>query len=223
MSASALFTPVAGDFFVPVSVRLATLPRCDQLCTWRVYCAILDYLPRGCTELGERFTDRVLRQSPWLEGYSSRFVQRGLQILDRIGIIRRERAHGRRRIIIVGRLRGSTKPEPQPRAGAKPTRSSSVPNVGTIVGATPEQVAIARARIAATDDELPAASDEDLAEVAKFLEESKRRREAKAQQSARPAPLPRVAGAAGTAAQVLLESRRQSMGIRIVPDQPAGP
>src|SRR5262249_20544016 len=112
MSAAALFTPGAGDFHVPVSVRLADLPRGQQLAAWRVYSAILPFLPRGHTELGERFTDRILRQSPWLRDYSRRFVQKGLRILTDLGIIRRIPHHGRRIIVVVGRLRGSDKPKP---------------------------------------------------------------------------------------------------------------
>lgn len=189
MSAAALFTPGAGDFHVPVSVRLADLPRGQQLAAWRVYSAILDFLPRGQTELGERFTDRVLRQSPWLRDYSRRFIQKGLRILTELGIIRRIPQHGRRIIVVVGRLRGSDKPRPRAKADATPapTRSSAIPNVGIVKGATLEQIAAARAQLEAHQAEPPEPTPEEKAELDQFLEESRRRRDASGRAKLRPA------------------------------------
>lgn len=229
MSAAALFTPGAGDFHVPVSVRLADLPRGQQLAAWRVYSAILDFLPRGQTELGERFTDRVLRQSPWLRDYSRRFVQKGLRILSELGIIRRILQHGRRIIIVVGRLRGSDKPKPRAKAEPKPSpaKASTIPNVGTVTGATPVQVAAARAQLVAQQAEPPAPTPEEKAEIDRILEESRRRREAAGRAKLRPtpvnAPRPAEPGSPGMTAQAALEAKRQAIGVRIAPDPDPGP
>lgn len=229
MSAAALFTPGAGDFHVPVSVRLADIPRGQQLAAWRVYSAILDFLPRGQIELGERFTDRVLGQSPWLKGYSRRFIQKGLRILTALGIIRRIPQHGRRIIVVVGRLRGSDKPKTRAKAEPKPTpaRASTIPNVGIVADATPEQVAAARAQLDAHQAEDPEPTPEEKAEVDRFLEESRRRREAAARAKLRPtlvnAPRPDDPKAPGMTAQAALEAKRQAIGVRIAPEPDPGP
>ena len=125
MSASALFAK-NGDFYIPVTVQLAQIPRGDRTAAWLVYSALVDNLRPGQTVLGERFTDRVLRQSPWLHGYSYRFVQKGLHVLEQWGIIKRERGHGRRIITFTGRLRPSGKtarPEPKSPDKPKPKRT----------------------------------------------------------------------------------------------------
>lgn len=229
MSAAALFTPGAGDFHVPVSVRLADLPRGQQLAAWRVYSAILDFLPRGHTELGERFTDRVLRQSPWLRDYSRRFVQKGLRILTNLGIIRRVPQHGRRLIVVVGRLRGSDKPKPRAKAQPRPqpAKASTIPNVGTVKGASPVQIAAVRAQLVAQQAEPPAPTPEEKAEVDRILEESRRRREAAARAKLRPtlvtAPRPDDPKAPGMTAQAILEAKRQAIGVRIAPEPDPGP
>ena len=153
MSARALFLPGAGDFHIPVTVRLADLPRGQKLAAWLVYSAVVNYLRAGNTELGERYTDRVLQQSPWLRGFSLRFIQKGLRILTNLGLIKRIPSHGRRRIIVTGRLRGRPKPQPraQAQAGtkgqAKPKKPPGRPNPPA-KPATPQQLAAA-ARIAA--------------------------------------------------------------------------
>lgn len=241
MSAAAMFTPGSGDFHIPVTVRLADLPRDQQLAAWRVYSAILDFLPRGKTQLGVRYTDRILQQSPWLRGYSRRFIQKGLKILTDLGIIRREFSEGRRIITVTGRLRGRTKTQTATgnQAGsarpAAPTaaRPASIPNVGVVPPATPEQIAAA----AAAQDKGPEAppSAEDQAAAEEIFRQSRARRaaadKARARADARGRnragtaadSTTRDPNAPGMTAQAILEARRQAAGLRIAPEADPGP
>jgi hypothetical protein len=177
MSAAALFLPGAGDFHVPVTVRLADIPRGHQRAAWRVFSAIIDFLRRDRTELGERYTDRILQQSPWLKGYGRRFIQKGLKILQDLGLIQRIRQHGRRRIVITGRLRGRARlPKPQPKP--KATKPASIPNVGTVPTTTPEQLAAVQAAIAAAQAQPQPMTAQEQAEAQTVLDQIRARRQA---------------------------------------------
>ena len=229
MSAAALFTPGSGDFHVPVSIRLADIPRGQQLAAWRVYSAVVDFLRRGQTQPDERFTDRILQQSPWLNGYSRRFVQKGLKTLTGLGIIRRIPHHGRRLIVVTGRLRGRDQPKPAAKADARPSKAkpSSIPNVGIIPPTTPEQLAAAQARIAAQLAEPPEPTPEEKDALDRFMEESRQRRQAAQRARLRPtlvnAPRPADPNAPGRTAQAALEARRHAMGVRIAPEPEPDP
>ena len=199
MSASALFAK-NGDFYIPVTVQLAQIPRGDRTAAWLVYSALVNNLRPGQTVLGERFTDRVLRQSPWLHGYSYRFVQKGLHVLEQWGIIKRERGHGRRIITFTGRLRPSgktarpepkspDKPKPKPKPGPAPGPDSTP--------LTPEQIAAAdralqqkyaQAQAEADDDpEIQAQADQWRqrgAELARNAQEKAKAKQAKLEDQA---------------------------------------
>lgn len=232
MSAAALFTPGAGDFHIPVTVRLKDLPRGERTAAWLVNTAILDFLRKGRTELGERYTDLVLSQSPWLRGYSLRFIQKGLRILERIGIISRRRAHGRRTIIIVGRLRGRPNVERKPKEGTKgkaEPKAIQSTNV-VVIPATPEQAAATKASLdaekeaaRAREEEGAGLTAEDLAAAERLMERARQKREA-AEAKDRPRPavatgdVARGPSAPGMTAQAALEARRKAMGIRIAPE-----
>jgi DNA-binding transcriptional MocR family regulator len=223
MSAAALFTPGAGSFHTPHSQRLNVLPPKLRVAASETWHAILDLLRRGQTETDERITDRVLSQHM---GRSRRFVQKGLKALQDLGMIRRRRQFGRRVIIVLERLRGRPKPQPKPRAAdAKPAAAKppSVPNVGVIPPASPEHIAAAKAAndaIRAGDYREPTA--EEKAEAQRFLEESRRRRQAAERAKERPkvviAPAPGNPGTPGLTAQAVLDARRKAMGIRVAPD-----
>lgn len=226
MSAAALFLPGEGSFHTPHSERLNALPPARRVAASETWHAILDILRRGTTETDERVTDRVLSQHT---GRSRRFVQKGLKALEDLGMIRRIRQYGRRRIAVIERLRGRDIPQPRARADARPpaARPSSIPNVGTVPAATPEQIAAARAQLAAHQAETPEPTPEDQAAAERFLDESRRRREAARQARLRPTlvnvPRPDAPDAPGRTAQAALEARRQAMGVRIAPDPDPGP
>ena len=226
MSAAALFTPGEGSFHTPHSQRLNALPPGLRVAASEVWHAIVDILRRGQTETDERITDRVLAQHT---GRSRRFVQKGLKALQDLGMITRRRQHGRRCIIVIERLRGRTKARPTPKADARPsaTRSSSIPNVGKVPETTPEQLAAARARIDAADAPLPEPTPEEKAAVDRFLDESRRRRQAAGRARLRPdrvnVPRPAVPDAPGMTAQAALEARRHALGVRIAPEPEASP
>jgi hypothetical protein len=97
MSAAACFGP-DGDPWLPFTIRFSRIPRGERVAAMSVYAALMDLLPRGRTELGPPVTDAVLRRSAWLEGYSERFVQKGLKALEDAGLIARRRRHGCRTI-----------------------------------------------------------------------------------------------------------------------------
>jgi hypothetical protein len=230
MSAAALFTPGSGSFHTPHSQRLNALPAGRRVAATETWHALLDILRRGMTETDERVTDRVLAQHM---GRSRRFVQKGLKALQDLGMIQRRRRYGRRVIVVLERLRGRSRPPA--RSDAKPAggKTSQVPNVGIIPAATPEQVAAARAQIAAVQAGLPEPTLEEIAEAERVLEESRRRRQANQRARLRPrlvdVPQP---DAPGRTAQAAIEARRQAMGVRIAadadqnpgpPPRPAGP
>ena len=226
MSAAALFIPGAGSFHTPHSQRLKGLPHHLRVAASETWHSILDILRRGKTETDERVTDRVLAQHM---GRSRRFVQKGLKVLQDLGMITRRRQHGRRCIIVLERLRGRAKPPPRAKADAKasPATPPSIPNVGRISATTPEQVAAAQAVIAANLAELPEPTPEEIAAVDRFMEESRRRREAAERAKQRPkvviAHKPGDPNAPGMSAQAALEARRKAMGIRVAPDPDQGP
>lgn len=227
MSAAALFTPGSGSFHTPHSERLNALPPGLRVAASEAWHAILDILRRGMTETDERVTDRVLAQHM---GRSRRFVQKGLKALQDLGMIRRRRQNGRRCIIVLERLRGRDKPRPKAKADATPppARASSIPNVGVIPPTTPEQLAAAQAAIAANQagDDRELTADEQ-AQVDRFMEGARRRRQAAQRAKDRPrvvtARRPGDTDAPGMTAQAALEARRKAMGIRVAPDPDPGP
>jgi hypothetical protein len=129
MSARPLFQP-GGQAWSGVPGNWHEIPRGDRLAAWCVWMAILGCLADGELMLGERWTDRMLLQTPWLRGYKRRFVQKGLKTLEARGIIARKRQYGRRTITITGRLagRGPQLPaEGRPKLPSKPAGKTSKP------------------------------------------------------------------------------------------------
>lgn len=221
-------------------IRAAEIPTALRAAMTEVWDALLHFNELNLDILPDILTDRFLAQ---YLGRSRRFVQKGLHGLhngfERVlageptgehvpGIIIRHSGkefEGRRVIQITGHLAGEKKKDAK--AGRKPAgpadrKASSIPNVGTVAATTPEQVAAAQAQVAATQaGELPEPTAEDLAELERFREESRKRREAAERKKARPRieldPTPRDPAAPGLSAQAILEARRKEMGIRVGP------
>ena len=138
MGAAALFLPGDGDLFIPVSIRLAGLSKGKILSRQLVYHALIDCLRPGMTETSEAVTDRFLRNnSPWLQGYSVSFIQKGLRTLEELGIIERHPRHGRRRIVIKVRLRGRARHRPGPGPHPAPGPTPSPPSPTSAPSPTP--------------------------------------------------------------------------------------
>jgi hypothetical protein len=124
-----------------------------------------------------------------------RVIQKGLQILERLGVIERSWQWGHdggRVITITLQLAGprpKAEPKPPPSAEPTPPTPAQVPNVGTIKGATPGQLEAARRQLDAQarrdagegDD---AITPEEQAALDAFLAESRKRREAAARSAA---------------------------------------
>ncbi len=130
MSAQNLFS-TDGQTYTPVLDIIATLPRSQRTVADLVWKAIVQYLAPGSTEL--RITDAMLGQSPWLEGYSSRSMRRGLEALESLELIERERRRGLRTIRVLGRLKCRAKASPA-------TKPVVVPVPPTIAMVTPRAV-----------------------------------------------------------------------------------
>lgn len=160
MSAKALFTLESGDFWIPVNELIAQLPKDKRHAATLVWNAIVDYAPKDKAEL--RITDRMLQTSPWLEGYSLRFIQKGLQALsspyekrnkdgsfrtvneDGIGLIYRERRRGLRTIFFIRKLKGGKKGTDRPQRKPE-ARTVPIPNDRKSPGASAAQIAAAAA------------------------------------------------------------------------------
>lgn len=194
MSAAALFIPTtdqgAGSYHVPVSERIADLPREEQRAADLVWKTIVEFLPRGKTQF--TIMDKALRRSRWLRAFSLRFVQKGLKALEAIGAIERRRRHGLREIIVLERLRGRARRPAEPAKGK--TKAAQVPNVGTIPMATPEQQAAALAAVEAASEtpSLEMTADEEAAALA-AVEAAKARNRRAAERSAPKAKVDRPA------------------------------
>jgi hypothetical protein len=169
MSAKALYSIEGGDFWIPVSELLANLPKGKKLAGELVWHAIVDYLPRdppldkdGKPRTPElRITDRMLQMSPWLEGFSLRFIQKGLQALsapyekrnkdgtfrtvneDGVGLIYRERRRGLRTIFIIRKLKGGKKGADRPPRKQADPRTVPIQNDRKSPAASPAQIAAA--------------------------------------------------------------------------------
>jgi DNA-binding transcriptional ArsR family regulator len=220
MSARALFVPSAeegsGSYWFAVSQRIAGIKREDgRHAADEVWKAIVDFLP------GDRasftITDRMLRQSSWLADYSYRFIQKGLKALQDAGIIDRERRRGRRKIIVLDRLRAGQERQKKQGSPAAPAPSTAT----TRPMATPNlQDRAIESELASKVAPLELTIEEEE-EAQAVLERSKKRREAEA---ARLRPRPRVAapshadGSPGTAAQAALEARRAQLAVIPPPD-----
>lgn len=103
MSARSLFAP-DGDTYSPVPSRIKKFPTGKRLCAILVWSAITERLRHESNEI--KISDRWLSRSSWLEGFSLEFLRKGLESLEKYGLIKRERGRGRRTIIVTGRLRG---------------------------------------------------------------------------------------------------------------------
>lgn len=187
MSASALFVPSGGEGYTPAIARIATLPKSKRQAALLCWQAIVDFLRKDKPEL--RITDWMLRSSPWLRGFSLRFVQKGLMALserternpDGLGLIDRIRRRGLRTIVIVARLAGrdrdqnkSTRKTTKARAVAN--RAGQVPNVGNVPPTTQAHVDHAAA-IARKAELLPEPTPEQIQETQELLECLRRERE----------------------------------------------
>ena len=127
MSAASIWVPKGqGSGWIP-SLAIGDLPYSGAE-VWRGLMMVLQ---------GKIECDRPDRYLAQLLGKKPRFIQKGLKILDDIGVIRRIREHGRRRILILIRLSCSMAGEkPRGRAAKKapaaaltvaPTRAATEP------------------------------------------------------------------------------------------------
>lgn len=109
MSAAAIFaTSATAQTYAPLPAALTDLPPGLQHSADRVWSAICETLRPGSTEL--YCTDATLSASRWIAARSLRFLRKGLQTLESLGMIERIRRHGLRTIVVLARLKGRERP-----------------------------------------------------------------------------------------------------------------
>lgn len=86
------------------------LPATDRVAAIEVWTALHHFLRLGSTLT--RVTDEDLAGCPCLVDRSGEHVRKGIQILDREGLIIRRAAGSRRELAIAAKLKGSPKPAP---------------------------------------------------------------------------------------------------------------
>lgn len=220
MSAAALFTAGSGSYFTPHSERLDVLTANQRVAASEAWNAVLRSLRRGQTETDERVTDRVLAH---LLDRGQRFVQKGLKVLEDLGMIRRVRRFGRRSIVVLERFRGREKPQARGKGDARPPATGA----GSTPRCTPEQTAAAHARIAAAARP-PEPTPEEIAAGQRLLDEARKRREAAERGKAKLRPVllqpPRTdaPNVPGRAVQDFLDAKRRALGLPPAPP-PAPP
>jgi hypothetical protein len=110
-SYACLIDRVARGEYLDEAGNLQKLARDRHEAAKNVWNAIWSLMPLGETELGFRFTDRVLRQTIYLRRFSYRYVQKGLNALEELGAIKRKRRNGRRKIKVLAFAAKGSKPE----------------------------------------------------------------------------------------------------------------
>lgn len=110
----------ADHIFSRTPQCLDYLPVEERVASQEVWRALHHYLRVGAAL--RRVTDEDLLAQPPLQGRSKEHARKGLQILDRLGLIARETGGSRRDVAIVARLRGASKPAPAPSVPVPPVR-----------------------------------------------------------------------------------------------------
>jgi hypothetical protein len=95
--------------YVQIPLRLLTLPTGERSAAIEVWAALHHHLRLGSKP--ERITDEELAMVPWLFERSAEHGRKGLEILERLGLISREAKGSSRRVAISARLRATGRPE----------------------------------------------------------------------------------------------------------------
>lgn len=101
--------------YVQMPIALLCLPTGERAAAIEVWAALHHHLRLGSSP--RRITDEELAGVQWLVERSAEHGRKGLEILERLGLISREAAGSSRRVAILARLRGA-KPAPQSRGSA---------------------------------------------------------------------------------------------------------
>lgn len=94
---------------------IARLPACERTAAREVWDALHYYLRLGTTP--RRVTDEDLHACPCLADRSLEHIGKGIQILDRMGLISRDASGSRRELAILAALKGA-RPAPEAKAPA---------------------------------------------------------------------------------------------------------
>lgn len=94
---------------------IARLPACERAAAREVWDALHYYLRLGATP--RRVTDEDLHACPCLADRSFEHIGKGIQILDRLGLISRDASGSRRELAILATLKGA-RPAPEAKAPA---------------------------------------------------------------------------------------------------------
>lgn len=92
--------------YAQIPLALLCLPTGERAAAIEVWAALHHHLRLGSRP--ERITDEELAGVPWLVERSVEHGRKGLEVLERLGLIVREANGSSRRVAIVARLRGSS-------------------------------------------------------------------------------------------------------------------
>jgi hypothetical protein len=91
--------------YAQIPLELLTLPTGERAAAIEVWAALHHHLRLGSRP--ERITDEELAGVPWLIERSAEHGRKGLEILERLGLITRHAKGSSRRVAITATLRGS--------------------------------------------------------------------------------------------------------------------
>lgn len=89
--------------YAQVPLCLLRLPTGERAAAIEVWVTLHHHLRLGSTE--QRVTDETLSQSPYLASRSAEHARKGLEVLERVGLITRRAKGSSRRVAILGRLK----------------------------------------------------------------------------------------------------------------------
>lgn len=124
--------------YAQIPLALLCLPTGERSAAIEVWAALHHHLRLGSRP--ERITDEELAGVPWLVERSLEHGRKGLEVLERLGLIVRKAKGSSRRVAIVARLRGAKQEAPQKsassaqktkRPGVSPDSTTLPPNWAT--------------------------------------------------------------------------------------------
>ena len=94
--------------YAQIPLILLRLPTGERAAAIEVWATLHQHIRLGAT--GQKISDEMLSQSPYLEGRSVEHARKGLEILERLELIARTAKGSSRRVALLGRLKSHAKP-----------------------------------------------------------------------------------------------------------------
>lgn len=145
-------SPRREHTYVQMPTALLCLPTGERAAAIEVWAALHYHLRLGSSP--RRITDEELAGVPWLVERSAEHGRKGLEILERLGLISREAVGSSRRVAIMARLRGGRNQKEivaHEKVGSPQGVASSIGNKQETIRTplrdeqfTPEEIALAK-------------------------------------------------------------------------------